>query len=183
MMSLAVLTVGISGIIAMQRITALSNQHSKSVAMATQIANSWQDQLLLDGSIWRTSAGLAPQAALANTTWLTNGTNPGVWFRPNYNVSRLFGSAFDALGNALAPNDIAQAQFCVHLLMVPVVALTGNNADNATFRVTVRVLWPRANASQTGTTNFCANDVDTVAQATDTYHSLYQTFAIRVRPS
>jgi prepilin-type N-terminal cleavage/methylation domain-containing protein len=181
MMSLAILTVGISGIIAMQKVTAASNLHSKSVAIATQIANSWQDQLLVDGSIWRSATGGLAGLPVA-TTWLANANTPNVWFQPQYIPGREFGAAFDALGNPVADANVAQAQFCVHLLFVPVVALT--NIDNATVRATVRVLWPRAQASQTATVNFCApgNNPATIAQATDKYHSLYQTFAIRVRP-
>lgn len=185
MMSLAILTVGISGIIAMQRVTAYSNLHSKSVATATQIANAWQDQLLVDGSVWTTATGLAPVAALNSTTWLINANTTSGWLRPAYSPGRLFGAGFDALGNPVTEANIAQAQFCVHLLLVPVVALTGANSQNATLRVTVRVVWPRAQTSQIETASFCApsTDVATIAAATDRYHSLYHTFAIRVRPS
>jgi hypothetical protein len=179
MMSLAVLTVGISGIIAMQKVTAASNLHSKSVAIATQIANSWQDQLLVDGSVWRITRPLS----LNSTPWLINATTPNVWFRPQFVAARQFGAAFDALGNPLADTEVAQAQFCVHVLLVPVVAAL-TDPGNATYRATIRVLWPRPQSTQTETVNFCAlsNNPVTIGNATDRYHSLYQTFAIRVHP-
>jgi prepilin-type N-terminal cleavage/methylation domain-containing protein len=189
MMSLAVLAVGISGIIAMQKVTATSNLHSKSVAVATQIANAWQDQLLTDATLWRTSLGLTSTSRLTNTKWLKEVENQkSDWFRPDYdNTDRLFGPAFDALGNPVDPNtNPNQAQFCVHLLLVPVMALTPadplQDPGNATIRATVRVMWPRVQGSQTGTTNFCLLPVSTIGNDTANYHSLYQTLAIRVHP-
>ena len=176
MMSLAVLAVGISGIIAMQKVTAVSNLHSKSVAIATQIANSWQDQLLVDGTVWRRDLGLT------RTIWLQSVTGTPDWFRPVYNAPRGFGAAFDALGNPLPDDRVNQAQFCVHVLLVPAVSL--NDVNNATIRATVRVLWPRAQATHTATSNFCAvgNSPTSIGNATDRFHSLFQTCAIRIHP-
>jgi prepilin-type N-terminal cleavage/methylation domain-containing protein len=177
MMSLAVLTVGISGIIAMQKVTAVSNLHSKSVAIATQIANAWQDQLLVEGTLWRRSAS----PPMPTWAWLTKTDQTG-WFRPQYDDTyRHFGAGFDALGNPVAEGNIAQAQFCVHLRLVPVIALT-DTLGNATIRVSVRVLWPRVQGRQPA--SFCAADSDAKALGDDiaNFHSLYQTFAIRVHP-
>ncbi len=179
MMSLAVLTVGISGIIAMQKVTAASNLHSRSVAIATQIANSWQDQLLVDSSVWT----IATPLSVGSTPWLVNANTPNVWFRPQYVAARQFGAAFDALGNPVDDTNIAQAQFCAHVLLVPIVAALPD-PGNTTYRATVRVLWPRPQSTQTETVNFCdaANDPTVIGTATDKYHSLYQTFALRVHP-
>jgi prepilin-type N-terminal cleavage/methylation domain-containing protein len=177
MMSLAVLTVGISGIIAMQKVTAVSNLHSKSVAIATQIANAWQDQLLVEGTLWRRSAS----PSLPTWAWLTKTDQTG-WFRPKYDDTyRHFGAAFDALGNPVTEGNIAQAQFCVHLQLVPVIALT-DSLGNATIRASVRVIWPRVQGKQPA--SFCASDADAKALGDDItdFHSLYQTFAIRVHP-
>jgi prepilin-type N-terminal cleavage/methylation domain-containing protein len=179
MMSLAVLTVGISGIIAMQKVTAMSNLHSKSVSVATQIANAWQDQLLTDGSLWKLQTGLAP------TTWLNRVTGQAnTWFRPAYDQSRRFGAAFDALGNPVSDSAIAQAQFCVHLQLAPVIALGPNDPGNATIRATIRVLWLRVQGTPTGGTSFCAPGANVTDVGSDTanYHSLYQTLAIRIHP-
>lgn len=178
MMSLAVLAVGISGIISMQKVTATSNLHSKSVAIATQIANAWQDQLLTDGTLWRSSSPVANPAI----SWLLNNTN-GTWFRPAENAVREFGAAFDALGNPLPDGRDAQTQFCVHLQMIPLV-VNGAGPGNDMRRVTIRVMWPRVQSDRTGATGFCAvaANVAEIGLDTNNFHSLYQTVAVRIHP-
>lgn len=174
MMSLAILAVGVSGIIAMQKVTAMSNLHSKGLATATQIASSWQNQLLLDGSLWRKNA------ELPTSTWLYQiGTYPDAWFRPAYNPVRQFGPGFDALGNPVS--DMALARFCVHLLLTPVTSTAIDNPGNGIIRATIRVFWPRVQASHPAA--FCGSD-DLVAIGNDlsNYHFAYQTLAIRVNP-
>jgi type IV pilus assembly protein PilV len=175
MMSLAVLAVGISGIIAMQKITAASNMHSKSVATATYIANTWLDQLLTDGSVWRASNGINA------TTWLKSSS--ASWFRPSYDPDRLLGAGFDALGNPVTDDNIQLAQFCVHLLLVKFRVNSGAAGDESV-RATLRVMWPRAQATFQSSRNFCdnANDVVAIGADTSNYHSIYQTVAIRVHP-
>jgi hypothetical protein len=174
MMSLAILTVGISGIIAMQKVTAMSNFHSKGLATATQIANSWQSQLLLDGTLWRNNTDLPP------STWLYQiGKYPDTWFRPSYDATRQFGPGFDALGNPVS--DMTLAQFCVHLLLAPVTSTAMDNPGNAVIRATVRVFWPRAQASRPA--NFCLSDeIAKTGDDLSNYHFAYQTLAIRVNP-
>lgn len=177
MMSLAVLAVGISGIIAMQKVTAVSNMHSKSVAIATQIANAWQDQLLTDGTLWRSS--IAPPNTIR---WLRSG-GAGAWFRPTEHAGSRFSAAFDALGSPVTAANIQQAQFCVHLQLVPML-LNAAGPGNDMIRATIRVLWPRAQGVQTGATNFCdaSVNVEQIGKDTANYHTLYQTVAIRVHP-
>jgi type IV pilus assembly protein PilV len=189
MMSLAVLAVGVSGIIAMQKVTATTNLHAKSIATATRIVQAWQAQLMVDGSLWRipqVQSG-AQSTTLANlnnnTFWLKHQRTDATWFRPEYDTNRAFGAAFDALGNPVADANLAQAHFCVHLQVVPLTRLE-NPAEtpNAALRVTTRVLWPRVQG--TPIANHCAADVDPVAVGNDTtnFHSIYQTIAIRIHP-
>lgn len=174
MMSLAVLAVGVSGIIAMQKVTAMSNLHSKSLATATQIANSWQNQLMMDGSLWRNNT------EIPTSTWLHQiGTSPDAWFRPVYNPARQFGAGFDALGNPVS--DLALARFCVHLLLTPVTSTALDNPGNGIIRATVRVFWPRAQGSHP--VSFCASDdLTSIGSDLSNYHFAYQTLAIRVNP-
>jgi prepilin-type N-terminal cleavage/methylation domain-containing protein len=181
MMSLAVFTVGVGGVIAMQKVTTASNQHAKSLATATQIACSWQDQLLAEGTLWRRATGLST----ATTPWLANVTTTAdTWLLPAYNATRLFGPAFDALGNPLPNDKVQQAQFCVHLNLSNVTANTAVDPGNATIRATIRVLWPRVQSTITGTANFCSpnSNVATIGNDTANFHSLYQTLAIRIHP-
>ena len=57
MMAITVLAIGVSGIIAMQKITVASNLHAKKLAIATQIARAWQDRLAVDASLWNHHRG------------------------------------------------------------------------------------------------------------------------------
>ena len=59
LMSLTVLALGTTGVIAMQKVTVVSNSHAKNLAVATGIAAAWADALTADGSIWNSSGDLA----------------------------------------------------------------------------------------------------------------------------
>jgi prepilin-type N-terminal cleavage/methylation domain-containing protein len=182
MMSLAVLVVGIGGIIAMQKVTVSTNLHAKSLATATRIAQAWQDQLMTEGSLWTQSTGIT------NTTWLKfASSSPGTWVRPTWTgtvssgngLVQPFGAAFDALGNPLVDASVAQAHFCVHILLQPVYPIAGRLGM---IRTTVRVLWPRVQGTYP-TTNFCATTQNPalIGAEIENYHSIYQTSAVRVR--
>ena len=45
MMALGILAIGVSGIIAMHKVTVAANQHAKNLAVASHIAQAWQEQL------------------------------------------------------------------------------------------------------------------------------------------
>ncbi|HEY5373092.1 MAG TPA: prepilin-type N-terminal cleavage/methylation domain-containing protein, partial [Polyangiaceae bacterium] len=45
MMAIAVFGIGVAGIISMEKVTSVANQHAKNVAIATHIAQSWLDTL------------------------------------------------------------------------------------------------------------------------------------------
>lgn len=177
MMSLAILAVGVSGIIAMQKVTAMSNLHAKSVTVATQVANSWQDQLLVDATLWTTAAGIT------QTTWLKEVTSkPNVWFRPSYDNARQFGAGFDGLGNPATDAQTARMQFCAHLLLAPATSIGADNPGNGVIRATVRVFWPRVQSTRQGS-HFCTDaDIDAIGNDLANFHFIYQTLALRVTP-
>jgi hypothetical protein len=142
LMSLAVLAVGIIGIIAGEKVTLASNQHSKNLAIATHIAESWLGMIDAEAALWSASG------SLARTTWLSQfGGNTG-WLRPTYDDNLIFGPAFDALGNPLTDQTIGQAKFCTDLRMT---SLTPNNLGGGMVRVEVRVVWLRNDAVLGGT--------------------------------
>ena len=136
-MSMAVLAVGVVGIISMQKITLASNLHAKNLAIATHIAQSWIGVLEAEAALW----GSDPTTALNRTTWLRQGFGITTWFRPVYSDALSFGPAFDALGNPVEPvNQNPDAKFCVDLRFSP---LTTNNSGGGLMRVEVRVVWLR----------------------------------------
>jgi len=181
MMALALLTVGILGIVSLQRVTVVSNGHAKNLAIAQRIAQTWATQMQMDASTWRASGTLSGVLSTPNNTWM----------RPPQVAGRV-GGAFDALGAPLPDGDAAQAAFCTHVryswlyenTIVP---------GNGLIRAEIRVFWQRYGhgAELDGVGNqwlksegICsqpqnATRVTAIGQDTGTFHFLYQTVGIR----
>lgn len=144
LMALAVLAIGVAGVIAMQGVTAAANRHAKNLAAATHIAQSWLDMLATESSLWTESG------SLTRTTWLAQGANLNGWFRPQYNAALNFGAAFDALGNPVPTLDEARdAQYCVDLRFT---TLSDGAFGAGLLRAEVRVYWRRDDAVPIDTT-------------------------------
>ncbi len=176
MMSLALLAIGVAGIIAMQKVTVSSNQHSKSLAIATRVAQAWSDQLAADASLWTRSQGLT------NTAWLSQVATTTSWIRPAYNANRGFGAAFDALGNPIdeqVDGALSSARFCVHIRLVPIYPVTGTLG---LIRTSVRVVWPRYQGTEGAAFCGTSRDVASLGASIDDFHFAYQTAAVRVQP-
>jgi hypothetical protein len=140
-MAMAVLAVGVIGIIASEKVTVSSNLHAKNLAIASHIGQAWLGVLDAESSLW-TSANLA------NTTWIRQGAGETDWFRPNYSGDLLFGPAFDALGNPVRTEDQdPDAKFCVDLRFSE---LNTSAAGTGMYRVEVRVIWLREQAILSG---------------------------------
>src|SRR5512140_272462 len=75
MMAIAVFAIGVSGIIAMQKVAAAANEHSKALSVATNIAQAWLDVLKADSSLYN-QANLTTNAKLLNQV----NANSFVWF-------------------------------------------------------------------------------------------------------
>ena len=180
LMSIAVLAIGISGIIAMQKITVASNRHSKNLAIATQIAQAWQAQLAADAVLWNYPSAQNPMSDLGETEWLKY-VETG-WFRPGLPADitrRAFGPAFDGLGNPVVTQaDLGNAHFCTHLRLTWV---RPEGDGNALIRGEVRVFWLREGMGGPINPGLLCADVtpDTIAAAPERYHFLYVTSAVR----
>ena len=177
MMAIAVFAIGVSGIIAMQKVAAAANQHSRALSVATNIAQTWQDQLNADASLY------TERNPLANTQLLSQAINfNNVWHLPSDNTNLNLGAAFDAMGNPLLGNAAANAQFCVHVRLTHL-----NNYPNLTsldvIRTEIRVFWPRTDANLSSP--FCVVGGMTeaqVEQATTSFHFVHQVSAVRQLP-
>jgi len=132
LMSLAILAVGVVGIIASEKVTLASNQHAKNLAIATHIAQSWIGMLNAEATLWSAS-GLTT----TRNPWLTQAASTADWFRPDAVATLDFGPAFDALGN---PTGVDDARFCVDLRVAP---LTLTSTGGGMVRAEVRVMWLR----------------------------------------
>jgi Tfp pilus assembly protein PilV len=136
LMSMAVLAVGIIGVIAMEKITVASSTHAKNLSTATHIAQAWLAMLEAEGTVW------GQDGTFTRTTWLTQvSSNPTTWFRPTWDGTQLFGPAFDAIGNPVADADQATcAKYCVDLRLSPLNSTVGGAG---LIRAEVRVVWLR----------------------------------------
>jgi len=139
MMALSMLAIGASGIIAMQKLTIVSNRDAKNLEVANEIARTWVERLRGDAMVWNFPSGLNESSDIADTVWLNgNIAAPGAadWFRPVNQSVGIYG-VHDALGRddptaVAAPN----GPFCVNL------RLTWIRLDKSV-RAEVRVYWLR----------------------------------------
>ncbi len=174
LMSVAVFAVGISGIIAMEKVTVVSNQHAKNLTLATHIAQSWIAQLTTDVALWNNPSPVTRSNAndIAQTAWL--GQQQGAWFQPTYSPTRQFGPAFDALGNVT--QEPALTQFCTHLRLTQLVNAT---AGSGLLRAEVRVFWLRDGQPSLETGGPCTGtNIAAIDTGIANYHFVYQTTAI-----
>lgn len=174
LMALAVFGVGITGVIAMQKVTGASNQHARNLALANHVAQSWIERLAADATTWTANT------PLTDTVWLDN-TDAG-WFLPDFENG--IGARFGALGQPLADDQADQTVFCAHLrltMLIDPIGVAGGVvpavANNGMIRTEVRVFWPRDARTAD---DYCEEDnVGTVGGEVQNYHFVYQATAIR----
>jgi prepilin-type N-terminal cleavage/methylation domain-containing protein len=174
MMALALFTVSMLGIISMQKMVVSSNVHAKNLAIAERIARSWGTHLQLDSTRWN-AAGLSG--------WLNDAAK---WQRPAYDSTRVFGAAFDALGNPLTDSsaDVANAHFCTHVRMSWLYPNNGAVTGSGMLRAEIRVFWLREGEATLGNTaSICGAQteaqVKNIGTSADRYHFVYQTVGLR----
>jgi prepilin-type N-terminal cleavage/methylation domain-containing protein len=185
MMAISVFGIGVAGIISMEKVTSVSNQHAKNLAIATHIAESWLDMLQADAATWNHPSPGDNSNSLPNTAWL-NGVVTNVadtsWFLPQWSTTLGFGPAFDALGNPINPTSgLAGAVFCSNLRLHYLYP-AAPNAGNGMIRAEVRVFWLRdGQGSPQAGTNPCAQTMPTalITGATSTFHFVQKITAIR----
>lgn len=142
MAGLAVFATGVTGVIAMQRATAGSNQLAKNVTVATGIAEAWLGELAADATLWQTTV-------VGTTSWLssinTAGVN-GAWQRPTWNATRGMGPEFTPVGAPIATG----GDFCVHIRLTWLYrdGTVGGRQGNGVIRTEARVFWPRSNVNR-----------------------------------
>ncbi len=178
LMAITIFAIGVSGIISMQKVVAASNQHSKRLAIATHIAQAWQDQLAADAAAWNHPSPNVAAPDLDETEWLKEVDNG--WVMPAWVPTRNFGPAFDALGGVVDPTtNLAQAQFCTHMR---VSWLYPDTSGNGLLRTEIRVFWLRDDMGGTvGGLDLCDPNTgpDTIEAAGEKYHFVYETSAVK----
>ncbi len=182
MMAISIFGIGVAGIISMEKVTSVSNQHAKNLAIATHIAESWLDMLSTDAVGWnhpRTGDAAVFSDLAADTVWLQavlpNADAAANWFLPAFSAARSFGPAFDALGDPVNP-DTGTVAFCSHLRLSWLLQPTRDG--NGLIRAEVRVFWLRD--GQPFAQNLCAaGSVAAIGGATSTFHFVQKIAAIR----
>ena len=175
-MSLAVLAVGVVGIIATEKVTLAANVHAKNLAIATHIGQSWLGMLEAEATLW------GRDGSLARTTWLDQGALLATWFRPQYDAEIGFGPAFDAIGNPLLQQNEDNARFCVDLRLA---TLTSNTNGGGLVRAEVRVIWLRDDGALGSAglvaENACAVEAVTVAAEAESrlFHFVFLSGGVR----
>ncbi|HEX3595769.1 MAG TPA: prepilin-type N-terminal cleavage/methylation domain-containing protein [Polyangiaceae bacterium] len=183
-MSLAVLAIGASGVIAMQKVALSSNRHAKDLAVAARVGEAWADQLAMDGSTWTlTQAGAS---TLASTTWLSlaDPSQTVNWFVPAYSALRNFGPGFDVLGAPLDPSTSASLiRYCTHLRFAFLHNATGGSG---VVRAQIRVFWPADNVAgmpAAARANLCAIDDAAFTANVGAFNVIYLTTSIAQAPA
>jgi prepilin-type N-terminal cleavage/methylation domain-containing protein len=180
LMALAIFGVGVTGVIALQKVTGASNQHARNLAIANHVGQSWLERLAADATSW---THLSNGALQLGPRWLGEVDNsPGTWFLPSTQDG--FGARFGALGQPLDADESDQTVFCAHLRLTMLNSPQGATAtglpvarNNGLLRAEVRVLWPR---NARAAADYCSDGtVQTTGQDVQSFHFVYQATAIR----
>jgi len=142
MMSLAILGIGASGVIAVQKATLIANTNAKNLATANFIAETWMERLRIDALQWNDFNGVPD--LVSDTRWLGLASLAPVWVLPP-TVLSIGGASADVTGAdkfATDPAPIAASAFCTHLRLTQFDPNTLPTYRKL-IRVEVRVVWAR----------------------------------------
>lgn len=169
-MAMTVFAIGVTGIAAMQKITLASNLHAKKLAIATHIAQSWQERLTADAAAWT-----ANTVVLTGTQWLANANADADWIPAPTNAAGSFGGTFGPLGEFTADPD--EAYFCADIRLTTISSTGANPVQgNGLMRSEVRVFWPRDGREPAGG-NYCAAQIGEGSD--EDFHFVYDVAAVR----
>lgn len=175
MMAIAVFAIGVTGIAAMQKLTLASNLHAKRLAIATHIAQSWQERLEADSSLWPTTA-----QTKGGTQWLGNADTG--WVRAPENDAGTFGATFGPLGDYTKV--LSEAYFCVDIRLTSLNPTGSALQGNGLIRTEVRVFWPRDGREPSTDTPYCASSGGVVidGNSDEEFHFVHKVAAVRQTP-
>lgn len=191
MMALTVLTIGILGIISMQKSSIVANREAQQYTVATQIARTWVDRLHRDAVMWTAPNAFVSTADIGNTMWLNtvNTRSYPNWFLPIQSTATgpVESPAFDRFGRDVSMVNAAtlatDTVYCTHIRLRWVYT-------NDLVRAEVRVFWrkpgladPTKYAGYNLSNGICTatqrNALEnTIGQDADNFHWVYVTTAI-----
>jgi prepilin-type N-terminal cleavage/methylation domain-containing protein len=155
MMALAVLSIGATGVVALQKTAVIGNVRARNLASANALAASWIDRLRVDGLRWRVQQN-GINTIVGSTAWLTSvGTafppaGASNWIVPNpVATNALAAVEIGADVRGFDDNDPADQGFCVAYKLTQLLPNM--------IRADVRVYWLRHQGGGTvnGTGDVC----------------------------
>jgi prepilin-type N-terminal cleavage/methylation domain-containing protein len=178
MIALTLLAIGTSGIIAMQKVTAVANRDAKNLVIANEVARTWIERLRADAARWNHPSPINSTSDLGDTRWLA--TVDGNWFRP---VDDPLGSpTADAFGNDVTDANLARGIFCTNVRLSWLYGPPPGTPPPYLIRAEVRVYWLRDGSGGVIEANKAICDpsinLNNVSSAIDRYHFIYVTSAI-----
>jgi type IV pilus assembly protein PilV len=181
LLSITVLAIGATGVIAMQKAAVQGNTDARELDMANAIGNEWMERIKRDATLWTPSTTVTVPPANIGKAVLVNENITGQWFIPK---ARFVAAApqndvespgFDTLGRDVTSLDYDGngLHYCVNVRLTPLTT------DQTMIRAEVRVYWPRMLTAKLDP-KYC----NSVPQAgldleTDKYHFIYLVSAIR----
>lgn len=139
MMALSILSVGATGVIAMQKASLVGNVRARDLATANAIASAWMERLRVDGLRWRQLPGNL--STINQTEWLravgndypTVNSPEGDWVQPPALGAMWMSPGADVRG--MDTTTVEDQGFCTHLRLTQVLPNL--------IRAEVRVFWLR----------------------------------------
>jgi type IV pilus assembly protein PilV len=179
MMALAVLSIGATGVVAMQRATLLGNVNARNLATATAIATAWLERLDVDALRWRinpTGLNTIAQTSIINLVgddFPNISGQEGQWVRAPALPALGYSPMADVRGYDTSVD--SNTAYCTHIRLTQLMPNM--------IRAEVRVFWlknkPNQSTLNAGTINgkpLCVNDagiIGAVGTAQNRYHFVY----------
>jgi type IV pilus assembly protein PilV len=150
MMSLGVLTLGMAGVIALQKVTLASNTNARNLSAATAIAQAWVERIRTDALQWN-NPNLDD---MDDTTWVKLQKNAETWCVgggqgqtkgwqiPTYSAPTLGTPSADVTGSNLYAGDASAAAFCTHVRFTRTYPAPPKTSR--LLRVEVRTFWEKS---------------------------------------
>ncbi|WP_438009424.1 prepilin-type N-terminal cleavage/methylation domain-containing protein [Sorangium sp. So ce321] len=174
MAALGVLTIGATGVLALQKATLISNTNARNIAIANNIAMTWAERLRVDALQWNDPGGVPDRDG--DTDWLrlmTTAPFPAK-VTPTL-ISALGAPNADVFGTDIYAGDPSQSAFCTHVRFSQFTdATTGARRWDTLIRAEIRVTWERS-----GNPIDCTVATATVDAEPERFGAVYVTTAVR----
>ncbi|WP_433935085.1 prepilin-type N-terminal cleavage/methylation domain-containing protein [Sorangium cellulosum] len=143
MAALGVLSIGATGVLALQKATLISNTNARNIAIANNIATTWAERLRVDALQWNDPGGVPDRDS--DTDWLSLMTTAPFPAKVGPTLIPALGAPnADVFGTDIYAGDPSQPAFCTHVRFSQFTdATTGARRWGTLIRAEIRVIWER----------------------------------------